>query len=750
MSTINLWTGIDQIDAATPNATPAIQPKAGVPSVGASASTGPNAINGVGVTYTTDSKGTHMLVPQKGSRGTAFSSSGHPTRETLANFSAEIIEQATHYTDTGKTRLIYSIRVTIGHQTRLCSVSANEFANTDWWTQQIGVQAIVAVGPTKPDHLRAAIQQASSPRFIETFEKVGWQLRDGKYFWLHAGGVIGPPGPHPKATQHTSTSPLDATNSAAGVPIGSQGTLGPPFRSQLPKALRRYNLPLPDRRSLFASGEADLICKYVLSDPHPSLVVAFGAVLRSVLGVSELSVMLYGPTGCQKTSLALLAQQCFGAKFGRNSIPASWNATSNAIEGIASIVCDAVLLIDDFVPTGTSGDAAAKQKQAEDFLRGRSNVNGRARCSSDGSLRESRRPMATPLCTGEDLPMGESLRARLFSCEMQQGCLDLGLLTRNQHLANDGAYARMMAVFIEWLAELRYRDPHSWPLNHDSRIWLKREVDRLHTGLHGRQRQMMIDLLTGWFAYLQFLVDANAGYAELPDYLGSFFQELFGRLSQLVVYHDATLKDDEPTYRAARLLDGALRSGRAHLRSPLRNEPLVDEQCLPRRWGYRPEDYTVEVPEDPEDSDNDLSGSDGVSGKTQTEQRTRFVAQGKHIGWLKNDSLYLLPDVTFALLQRLSAESGHPLNLSQLALAKRLASARLIRRRDEKHIATRLSVGKSEDLDRVAVWDVPIANLDAVLNKSDPLSQTTFDGCFCMLLGDRRPCDRDCPEFIDV
>jgi hypothetical protein len=720
-----------------------------------------NEQHGLGVTYGADSEGLYMLVAPKSS-GRGGSCHEGPQRDYLANFTAMITEEVRHLTHQGDVQLFYTLSVRCQTTVHTLQVTAADFDSGRWWVNRLGSSAVVAVGMTKPEHLRNAILQMSSPAKVATFETVGWVTVGGQSVWLHSKGAIGPLGslrPGARDTQSTGN-PLSIPRDSERP--GTSGPPGPLVRAKLPASLERYELPVPDREALVKAGEADLPCRYVLHEVHPSLVVGFGAVFSSVVRPTELSVMLYGQTGCQKTSLAMMFQQGFGERFGRNSIPVSWNATANAIEAFAATVHDAVIVIDDFVPTGTTGDAAAKQRIAESFLRGRSNVNGRARCGPDGSLKQGRRPAATPLCTGEDVPQGESLRARLVCCEMKKGCLDLDLLKQQQRLADDGAYARVMAAFIEWLATVKNSNPEYLPnLIGLWEPWLTDGIKRFHEDLHGRQLQMMIDLMVGWLVYLEFLAELSGEFVDAPNYQsGNFVQTLFNRLSEVFALHDAALKDDDPVVRAVSLLDSAFRSGAAHLRSVRLGSPL-DADDNPERWGYRAEKYFAAV-EESEGSDESVTADEPGNGsesekpadsanltpqRTVMEERIRFIPHGKHIGWYRESSIYLLPDEAFALLRRLSVDSGTPLNLSKLQLARRLANSGVLIRRDEKHIATRLTVSK--ELGRVKVWDMQVASFQAILQQQQPVQQTVCEGCVCNAFG-WGSCDRECPDYCPV
>ena len=54
--------------------------------------------------------------------------------------------------------------------------------------------------------------------------------------------------------------------------------------------------------------------------------------------------------------------------------------------------------------------------------------------------------------TGEDLPNGHSLQARLVIINMKRGSTNTGVLSQLQHYAQTGDLAQLNANFIRWIA----------------------------------------------------------------------------------------------------------------------------------------------------------------------------------------------------------------------------------------------------------------------------------------------------------
>ena len=151
-----------------------------------------------------------------------------------------------------------------------------------------------------------------------------------------------------------------------------------------------------------------------LLDLGPDTITApvLGAVYRAPLGEPspvDFSVHLTGPTGVFKTELAALAQAHFGAGFNSRRLPASWADTANMLEKKAFLAKDAVLVVDDFAPTGTTADIQRLHREADRLFRAAGNRSGRARMRADGGSRPTYYPRGLIVSTGEDIP-----RARAF------------------------------------------------------------------------------------------------------------------------------------------------------------------------------------------------------------------------------------------------------------------------------------------------------------------------------------------------
>src|SRR5262245_46286177 len=95
-----------------------------------------------------------------------------------------------------------------------------------------------------------------------------------------------------------------------------------------------------------------------MSSWHPDrlTIPVLAAAYRAPLGAVDLSLILIGDSGLGKSELAALAQQHYGAEMDRMHLPASFQSTANFNLGIAFAAKNALLVVDEFKPTGNRID----------------------------------------------------------------------------------------------------------------------------------------------------------------------------------------------------------------------------------------------------------------------------------------------------------------------------------------------------------------------------------------------------------
>ena len=211
---------------------------------------------------------------------------------------------------------------------------------------------------------------------------------------------------------------------------------------------------------------------------------------------------MVGPTGSLKSELAALAQRHFGT-FDRKTLPGSWTSTENALEARLFTVKDAIAVIDDYAPNADSRAQQELEKRAQRIIRGIGNRASRGRLRADLSQQPDRPPRGLVICTGEDLPTGHSIQARLVIVEVDRERLNLDVITELQ--ASGDRLAHAMRGYIEWLQPAIPQLKKEMParLGH-----LRGELYQI--GSHLRQADALAQLRGAFDLFLEFAEDVGA------------------------------------------------------------------------------------------------------------------------------------------------------------------------------------------------------------------------------------------------
>ena len=285
---------------------------------------------------------------------------------------------------------------------------------------------------------------------------------------------------------------------------------------------------------------------------------------------------------------------------------------------------------------------ARLHRVADRFLRSVGNRSGRGRMRADTTLRAEYHPRGLVLGSGEDVPHGQSLRARKLVSEVSRGDVDLDVLTELQKAGAEGLLASTMSAYVKWLA----------PRMADLKECLPTRQTELRehasgAGTHARTPGIVASLALGLETFLEFAVQegalAEARATELRDEGWKALREAAAAQAE----HQA---GEEPTQQFRELLAAAVASGRAYLAdAKTGTEPLNAE-----RWGWR-------------DTSDELR------------------PQGKLIGWLNPDGALLLePGAAFAAAQQMARDQGTSLPISKQTLWKRLKEKGLLASRDSR------------------------------------------------------------------
>jgi hypothetical protein len=539
-----------------------------------------------------------------------------PTRDgqtliPLCNFAARIVADVIE-DDGAAERRVYEVQGKLAsrHTYSTVNVSADEFGAMRWMDRLLG--AATTVYASQSEHVRCAVRLLSDRIAQSTiYTHTGWREIDGYLYYLHSGGAIGGEG------------------NITGITVRLPDTLS---RFELPDPPRGNDLVCAIRHHLNAAALADTRLTYPL----------FGACWASVLGDCDFALHLSGDTGAGKSEIVAIAQSHFGKGFDREHLPASWSSTGNSLERLAHAAKDAVLIVDDFAPAGTPSDTARLHREADRLLRAQGNQAGRLRLKSDTSFNAARAPRGLIISTGEDIPSGSSLRARMWVLEVEKtgatrkGSIDFSLLTETQRQARAGVYSGVTAAFAQWLApryaEIRATAP-------EEVATLRNEFAARLTG-HKRHATTMAKLMRAWSIFLTFARDVGA----LSDYeKDSLIGQMKIVLLQVAARQETHQASQDPATRFLELIVAALNTGQAHISSMTDGEPPFESNSFGWRNGDR---------------------------------------QGKHVGWTNQTYVYLQPDAAFSLVSELSNRSGSALTLSQTTLWKRLYERTLLVREE--------------------------------------------------------------------
>jgi hypothetical protein len=539
----------------------------------------------------------------------------------LCNFVARIVAEEV-LDDGAERRFLLVIEGAMPDGRQLCRahVSAERFPTMNWVTEVWGTAPVIFAGQGKKDHLRAAIQLLGGPVPRQTiYGHLGWRRIGERWVFLHSGGAIGCDG----ALDGIEVDPNDS--------------------------LLSYQLPAPPPAIEFAGA---VRASLGLLELGPDTVTApvLGAIYRAPLAeVSpvDLSLHLTGPTGAFKTELAALAQAHFGPAFNSRHLPGSWTDTANMLEKKAFLTKDAVLVVDDFAPTGTTADVQRLHRAADRLFRAAGNRSGRARMRADGSSRPTYYPRGLIVSTGEDIPSGQSLRARLLVLELTPGEILADRLSAAQADAASGCFAAAMAGYLCWLAPQIDQLAETLPERQKA---LRNAL--LQKAQHRRTPGIAASLILGWETFLRFAEEAGA--ISSAD-AACMLTRARAALADSVEVQHAHQAGEEPASRFLSLLRAAISSGRAHLIDADSGAQPKEAAC----WGWQVH----------------LAG-------LENQEREVWHPRGESLGWIEGEDLLLDPETAFAVAQKLARDQGTSIPVKQWTLWKRLAEQGLLASRD--------------------------------------------------------------------
>ncbi|HEY4365124.1 MAG TPA: hypothetical protein VGN17_29445 [Bryobacteraceae bacterium] len=535
----------------------------------------------------------------------------------VANFHAHIARDIV-IDDGEQERREFGIEAELAGNRLAFSVSAAEFVRMDWVLTKLGPRAIIF--PGQQQHVRAAIQWLSGEiRQERIFTHLGWRKHGACWMYLHAGGAVGADGPVANVQVH------------------------------LPGALQSYLIPQPKDSDDGARAVRDSL-RFLDVAPDRITFPLLAGAYAAALGSAGFSLFLAGKSGVFKSALAALCQQHFGPAMEASRLPANFSCTANALESLAFHAKDALMVADDFAPKGMQDRGL--ESVAERLFRAAGNQQGRSRLRNSGPS-ATQPPRALLLATGEEVPQGQSIRARLLVIELDQGEVDLTTLTGCQKAAQQGRFAVAMGSFLIWVAS-RYA-----PL----RQRLRGRVEEIRgegrgRGIHARLPSAVAELQAGFEIFLEFAGEcgaiANFRREELAFRSVTALNELIARQAK---YHRAS----DPAVHFLQLLRDALSHGQAHLAD---RDGRAPEQAA--TWGWR------------------------------RSQGRSSVPHGAKVGWIVGPNIYLDPAASYQVAQQMAG--NEPLQVSEQALRQRLR---------ERHLLASVDAGRRMLLVRRTLEDRP-------------------------------------------
>jgi hypothetical protein len=591
--------------------------------------------------------------------------------EPLCDFTARIVEDLV-LDDGVETIRAYRIEAVLnqGKRRHSITVSARDFAALSWVDQQLGADA--SIYPNCKPHVATAIKRLSGQKVKRTvFQHTGWRTINGKAVFLHAGGGIG------------------ARGSVKGID------------TQLDPALRNYLLPEPPQGEQLATA---VRASLKMLDLYPDRITfpMHSAIWRAKLGECDFTLFPSGRTQSGKTVLTALAQQHDGAAWSRKKLPASFLGTPGSIELQAFCAKDNLFTIDDFKPSGSAVDRQRMHALAERLFRGMGNQSTRSRLTADITLRPSKPPRCLYLSSGEEVPQGHSLRARLIVIEMAPGDLrSKALLTECQRDARNGLYAEAMAGFVRWLA----------PRIEESGKMLEAEIDALRQASDDgsnvllRSPDNVYQLAAGFKVFLSFAVQMRAIDKTKAEQL---WNRATAAYAELIGAQERQQEASDPARQFFELLAGIFQSGDAHIAATSGAPPES-----PIEWGW-------------------VQSRDG-----------QWIPSGPRLGWIDTDGLYLKPRPTYNALRHFALRAGENLLPPADTMWLRLQQAKLLDSTGEKSRGTKFTIRHYCEGGRPDVLYIHRSSLLLMTDQTDPSDpkRSIWEGFRSVLRHRDRPTD---------
>jgi hypothetical protein len=507
------------------------------------------------------------------------------------------------------------------------TIPATDFATMGWVAEAWGLQPIIFPVSNAERDLRTAIQLSSRPEKEHIYTHTGWTEIKGEPHYLTASGGL------------------------------HRGGLNKAIKVSLPHELRNYSLPAPnDDKAPFLDS-----LRLVNVGPPHVMWIALLTAYRAAIGPADYGVHIAGRTGTYKSELASLIQSHYGEQMHAKALPASWSSTGNALESLCYRAANTVIVLDDFVPTGTAYHVRQLQKTADQLIRGQGNQAGRARMNDVSQMQTTYYPRGIILSTGEDIPEGHSVRGRMMICELSPGEIETAKLTVAQQ--RRPSYSQAMANWIRWLAATSAREylPR-----------LATDYRDKHLGVgHTRTPGIIGNLMATAHLLGEFAIETNAlDVPTISDIVGKANAAILAAATRQVEHLEAA-DPVEALTSTIRMLTG---SKMAHFKSRTGGTPKNAD-----KYGYTAKETDSDLP--------------------------TYERNGPPLGWVdaSKGELYLDPN----MIPLLKKHSGGRLALTPQTLLKRMKESGLITRIDNERQRNTVRMTLEGHVRQVLCLDLP-------------------------------------------
>jgi|SRR5579884_76056 len=572
----------------------------------------------------------------------------------LSNFDARIVADVTEDDGVEQHRLLEMEATVQGGKPQRFTLSTQDYMSMNWPMKHLGSNAIIYVGQMVKENLKVAIQMLSGQAVTRlVYAHLGWREVEDSWYYLHAGGAIGPNG-------------LDSS-----------------LMVKLPDQLSHWQLPAPpEGQDLVDAIHASLRMLKLAKDEL--IFPIYAAIWRSALREADFSIHLFGQTGVFKSELATLATRHFAPQLTSRQL-IGWSGTANALTSLLFTGKDTLMPIDDYVPPPGSYEADRLNAKVETVLRGQGNNASRTRMGADLSLRADKRPRGLLLSTGEDIPPGESARARTLFLSVAPGDVDKTMLTLCQK--EGSLYARAMSGYLKRVAG-RYEKMMAF---YEEEFAQYRARAAAEMQAHPRHADTVAHLYIGLKCFLSFAKGEGAiNEVDVSNLMARAWRALIVAGETQGAY----VKDNNPVDRFFKLLKAAMLAGKAYVALVDDNNPEIEkEPPSPASWGWQ----------------RDFHGD--------------WENRGIRIGWIKGSDLYLDTELSY----KIAKEMGPGVSIQQATLAKRLHEqgklASTEAARHTFHVRRKLA-GATQ-----AVWHLRPTDLVATAEEEEAAELATLPYC---------------------